>query len=174
MIELLHPAFEEPIEDRIDYLIAVASVAFADGATDRSELLKISELCAELGVTGDGAQRVTTAASVPDRAQVEGILARFRQSKLRVTLLIDAMVVVYADDRVDKGEAAEIARFAKALGFSTADAVLVGRYVEESVRGQGGEALSRDLAGKLSELAAEIPPQGVVRNLFDRLRRRVG
>jgi len=168
-----HPACEAPIEDRIDYLIAVASIAFADGATDREELVKITEMCAELAVTGDGAQRVASAASVPDRAQVEGILGRFRQSKLRATLLIDAMVVAYADGRVDIGEAAEVARFAGALGFTTAETVVVGRYVEESLRGQAG-ALSQDLASKLSDLAPQVPAQSVVRSLFNRLRKRTG
>ena len=165
-----HPALEASIEDRIDYLVAVASIAFADGTTDRSELLKISELCAELGVTGDGAQRVASAASVPYREQIEHILGRFRQSGLRVTLLIDAMVVAYADDKVDTGEVAEIARFAKALDLDTAQAVLIGRYVEETIAGHGAETLSRELASKLAELAAKVPSQGAVRGLFNRLR----
>lgn len=171
MEDLQHPAFDAPIEDRIDYLIAVASIAFADGTTDRSELVKVSELCAELGVTGDGAQRVTSAASVPNREQVEQILGRFRKSKLKVTLMIDVMVVAYADDRVDAGEAAEIARFAQALEFTTAQAVLIGRYVEESVKGQATDTLSLDLASKLSDLP-KIPSPGFVRGLFERLRKR--
>jgi len=161
------------MDERIDYLTAVASIAFADGTTDREELARINEMCAELGVTGEGAERVTAAASAPDRAQVEGILGRFAKTKLRVTMLIDAMVVAYADGRVDTGEAAEIARYAKVLGFTSEEVVRVGRYVEESLGGpQGGEALADDLAAKLADLAADVPSQGVVRGLFDRIRKR--
>jgi uncharacterized tellurite resistance protein B-like protein len=170
MSEPQHPALEASVEDRIDYLIAVASMAFADGTTDKSELIKVSELCAELGVSGDGAQRVSAAASVPNRDQVERILGRFRQSHLRVTLLIDALVIAYADEHVDKGEVAEIARFAHALDLDTAQAVLIGRYVEETIRGQGSDTLSHELADQLSHLTAKVPPQGVVRSLFNRLR----
>jgi uncharacterized tellurite resistance protein B-like protein len=161
---------EAPVADRIDYLIAVASMAFADGATDKSELLKISEMCAELGVTADGAQRVSSAASVPNRAQIEQILARFRQSHLRVTLLIDAIVVAYADDRVAAGEVAEIAHYAKALDLDTAQAVLIGRYVEETLKGRGTETLSHELAQQLAT-PDKVPHTGVIRRLFDRLRK---
>jgi len=167
-----HPALDAPEQDRIDYLIAVGSIAFADGATDRAELMKLSEMCAALGLAGEGAQRVAAAASVPNRVEVERILDRFRKSDLRVALLSDVLLISYADDRVSTGEATEIARFAKALDLTIAQAILIGRHVEASVQGHGAEALSHELAQKLAKLAASLPHHSVVRALFDRFRGR--
>ena len=167
-----HPACDIPEQDRIDYLMAVASIAWADGVTDRVELMKLSEMCAALGVTGEGAGRVAAAASVPDRAMVERILRRFRKDPLRVALLSDVVLITFADGRVATGEAEHVGQVARELDLDIAQAILIGRYVEAAIQGRADDALSRELAQKLASLP--VPHHSVVRDLFDRLRKRTG
>ena len=167
-----HPAIDLPEEDRIDYLTAVASIAWADRFTHEAEVLRLREMCAALALAGPAVERVVGAAYPPAPDSLARILAACRKRGLQYALLTDATVIAFADGRVDSGEAGEIARFARELGLTTALAVLVGRYVEEVVHHSPTDALSKDLAGQLAALGAPVPQQGVVRGLFGRLRHR--
>jgi len=167
-----HPAAGAPEQDRLDYLTAVASIAWADRVLDPSESAKLEELRAMLGVPAEATERFAAATGAPDPEQISRIVARFRKDVLRVALLTDVLLMTFADGHVAAGEAEQIARFAGVLGLDTAQAVLIGRYVECVVQGQAEDALSRDLAGKLAALPGPVPPQSVIGSLAVRLRGR--
>jgi uncharacterized tellurite resistance protein B-like protein len=165
-----HPALDLPEAERVDYLCVVASVACADKTVDPTELDKLRGLCAALEVGGEGAERVVAAASAPDPARIARILKRMSRGSHRFALLTDVTVMAFADGRVASGEAEEIARFARVLQLSTGHAVLIGRYVENTLRAEPGDKLSQDLADQLASLPAGVPNDGVVRALFARFR----
>jgi hypothetical protein len=82
-----HAARSLPEEKRLEYLIAVASLVYADGDVDETELAVLRKLGAVLEITPAGMEKVVAAAKSPDHAQVAGILAHFRGEDLRYALL---------------------------------------------------------------------------------------
>ena len=84
-----HPALMVSEKDRIDYLLAVASIAWADRSADEAETTKLRQLCETLQVAGEAAERVVAAATEPDARRVTKILRRFRNDSLRFALLAD-------------------------------------------------------------------------------------
>ena len=171
MTDTRHPACDLPEQERIDYLLAVASIVWPARVADPAELSKLGELCATLGVTGERARGVLAAASAPDRERGGGLLARFRKDALRVALLTDVIALTFALARVATGEATAIAWLARELDLTTAQIVLIGRYVEGVVQGHSGETLTAKLAGKLATLPGPVPHPLVVADLAARRRR---
>lgn len=165
-----HPAQSVSEKNRIDYLLAVASIAWADRSADETEIGKLRQLCATLRVTGEAADRVVAAATEPDARRVTKILRRFRNDSLRFSLLADVTLIAFSDGRVDSGEAEQISAYAKELSLATAHATMIGRYVENAIHGRPTEKLSKDLADKLAALQARVPNQGLMRDMFTRLR----
>ena len=165
-----HPALAVSEKDRIDYLLAVASIAWADRSADEAETTKLRQLCETLQVTGEAAERVVAAATEPDSRRVTKILRRFRNDSLRFALLADVTLIAFSDGRVDSGEAEQIANYARELSLATAHATMIGRYVENAIHGRPTEKLSKDLADKLAALQAKVPHPGLMRDMFTRLR----
>lgn len=165
-----HPALTISEQDRIDYLTAVASIAWADRSVDEKETTKLRQLCETLQVTGEAADRVIAAAASPDAQRVTKILHRFRNDSLRFSLLADVTLIAFTDGRVESGEAEQIAKYARELSLATAHATVIGRYVESSIHGRASEVLSKDLADKLNALQAKVAHPGLMRDMFARLR----
>ncbi len=178
-----HPACELPEPQRIDYVTAVGSILYADGKVSETELEKLRDLCTALELSPAGVEQVVgafreadaglspimAAVQQPEPARVSRIVAGYRDKDLRFTLLTDAITMAYVDGSVDVGESEEIASWAQALEISTAQAVLIGRYVAEVVHSKAGTDLSKELAAGLADFAHQVPGKGSIRWLFVKL-----
>ena len=60
-----HEARDLPLNERVDYLMIVASMAGADVMLDQHELDRLRELCAELGLPEKETEDVLTASHRP-------------------------------------------------------------------------------------------------------------
>jgi hypothetical protein len=149
MNETCHPICNFTEQERRDYLAAVAAIARMDCFVEPSALGHLEEMCATLGIAGMPAAD-TWPADPADRLRASRVLEQIRRNPLRVALLSDVIALVFADARVDAAEAASIAWLAGELHVTTAEVVLIGRYVEGVVQGRADETLSRKLADMLA------------------------
>jgi uncharacterized tellurite resistance protein B-like protein len=164
-----HAASELTMDKRVDYLVAVASIVYADGRATTDELAVLGMLCSVLDLTPRGVEVVVAAARRPDPARVAEIVAGLEGDRLKHALLTDAILVAFADGRVAYEETREIAEFADALGIGIAQAALIGRYVEEIIVAADGHDLSKALAEGLAETHAQLQPARGVKWLYRKL-----
>jgi len=164
-----HPARVLPTSRRTEYLFAVAAMVHADGRVDDVEVDVLHRLAHVIGVPEESVNEAVRGVREPDRARIDTILSGFRGEPLRIPLLADAILVAFADGRVAAGESKEIAEYADALGLTTSQAVLIGRYVEEVLVGNEGGELSRALAEGLADAESQLHPPRGVRWLFRKL-----
>jgi tellurite resistance protein len=164
-----HAASELHMDKRVDYLVAVASIVYADGNVSPDELAVMTMLCSVLDLTPRGVDVVLAAAVRPDPARVAEIVAGLEGDRLKHALLTDAILVSFADGRVAREESREIAEFASALGISAAEATVIGKYVEGVIVEAEGHSLSRALAEGLAEASAEPQPARGVKWLYRKL-----
>jgi len=158
---------------RVEYLIAVAAMAYADHEVVDAEIDTLRRLAGAIGVPDAKFATVESAARKPNEGRVDVILDGFRNDGCRFALLTDAILVAWADRHIAPGEPEELARFAQVLGVPVAQAVLLGRYVgsviqDDSAHGQVYD-LTRALAADLGAAAAKVPSPGGLRALFRRL-----
>jgi uncharacterized tellurite resistance protein B-like protein len=165
-----HPARSLDAERRIQYMTIVAAIVYADRDIADAELRRLADLCAALDLDANSVDRVMAAAKSPAETTVAAALAAFHDSDLRYALLSDIVTLCYADGKVSSAECDEVAELARALHISTAQAVLIGRYVEEIAQGAEVDVLSDDLAKGLAEAEKKLPPRGVIRRLWSRIR----
>jgi tellurite resistance protein len=168
-MEEAHAAAELMMDKRVDYLVAVASIVYADGTASPDELAVLTMLCTVLDLTPRGVEVVVDAARRPDAARVAEIVAGLEGDRIKHALLTDAILVAFADGRVAREESREIAEFASALGVSAAHASLIGKYVEEVIVEAQGHELSRALSEGLAESHAEPQPARGVKWLYRKL-----
>jgi uncharacterized tellurite resistance protein B-like protein len=153
--DLDHRARSLPEAERIEYLTAVASLVVADAHVDDAELAVLGRLCRALDVSAEAQERVIAAARSPDRAAVERALAEVaKDADLRTSLLADAIVVAFADGKLMPGETQHIDDFARRLGLTQAQAVLISRHVEAIVRAE--RAASGDATSPMTRLSSEL------------------
>lgn len=158
-----------PAADRVDYLTVVASLVAADHEVADAELVPLEALCRELAITDAERDAVLAFARTPEPARVDASLARLKGNvALRVGLITDAIVIAFADGKVAPGESAEIARLGHALDVHEGQITLIARYVEATILGRGDPSLSRELG----DAVAQTPQPGVIRRLYDLIRRR--
>lgn len=150
-----HPALAVDEPERVDYLSVVASMAYADHHADDSELARVSELCAHLEISESGTAKVLEAARDPDRAALDEILDRLESSTLRFALIVDAVDVAYADEKIDPQETVEIESLADRLGISHAQVAMIHRYVSTRRGVSSEEEVSGDIVSGL--VAAGVP-----------------
>lgn len=165
-----HPVLALSEAARVDYLTAVASLALADGAVDERELSQVGKLCAALELSPAGEKAVLAGARTNDRAAARAIVARMGGDPiLHASLLTDALVIAFADGRVDRGEIAALSDYANLLGVAPAQLTLMARYVALAIRGDAadeGETMARDLAVGLEEM----PGPGLIQWVHKKLR----
>jgi uncharacterized tellurite resistance protein B-like protein len=164
-----HKARTLPEDRRIDYITAVAAVVHADGEVDDMELEVLRLLGEVLDVKPADMVHVIEAAQNPDHARVEEILASFSEDAIRFSLLTDAILVAFADEKLASGETAEIAEFAEALHISTAQAVTIARYVESVLVDGEKHDLAKALAEGLADASSHVHPPRGVRWLYRKL-----
>jgi uncharacterized tellurite resistance protein B-like protein len=157
-----HPARALDEEHRRRYLQAIAAVVYADARAEQSELAALRVLGEEIGLPPAAVDETLAAVGEPDRQRIDEILGEIGPQELRLALLGDAILVTYADRRVSADECKEIAEYADRLGISTAQAVLVGRYVEEVILAEEGHEMTKALAVGLADAQAHLHhPRGV-------------
>lgn len=162
-----HPATALPHNGRVEYLIAVAALVYADGEVAPGELEVVRALSRILELPDGAHNLVVASAKFPDYKRVDAILAKFRGDNLRYTLLCDAVLVAFADGRLRPTETHELARFAHALGISSAQAIKIGQYVAESHTEHA--TLATELGESLEEARDHVHPVKGIRALWRRL-----
>jgi uncharacterized tellurite resistance protein B-like protein len=150
-----HPALDVAEPERVDYLTVVASMAYADHHADDSELARVTEMCEHLEISAEGIEKVLAAARDPDRIALDGIIDRLKTSALRFALLVDAIDVAYADEKIDPQETAEIESLADRLGVNHAQVAMIHRYVSTRRGLSSDDEVSKDIVTGL--VAAGIP-----------------
>jgi len=130
MSDAKHPAIDLPMEQRVDYLTVVASMAGADGEVVGEELGKLSEYCIALGLGANEIGRVIAAAQAPDAVRIREVTRRLRTSPLRFTLMTDLLFMAYADDKVVDAEERELNALADALNVTSVQVSALRKYVE--------------------------------------------
>jgi hypothetical protein len=89
-----HPVHDLAESERVEYLLAVASLVGVDGATNHAALGDLRALCREAGLTGTDADRVLASASTPDLKRVDTELAQLsKRPELATSLLADAIAI---------------------------------------------------------------------------------
>ncbi len=157
-----HPARVLDEEHRRRYLFAVAAVVYADGVLDPNEVEVLRVLAEAVGLPAAAVDETVAAVRVPDRGRIDDILGELPNQDVRLAMLADAILVTYADGKVSADECKEISEYAERLGISTAQAVLVGRYVEEAILAEEGHGLSKALAEGLADARAQLhQPRGL-------------
>lgn len=156
-----HPASFLTEDERMDYLVAVASVSAADGEIEERELARLRALCDQLDLDERARKRVMTAAEKPEGRTVERALAALAgRPAMSLSLLTDAIVVAFADDRLTGSESTELRRMAHRLDVSADDALLVAKYVESLVLHHGDFKLDH-LAKELREALGGRDPEQI-------------
>ena len=157
-----HPARDLDEDHRRRYLCAVAAIVYADGKVDRAEVEVLRVLAEAIGLSDSAVDETAAAMREPDRQRVDEILGEITGEEIRLSLLGDAILVSYADGRISASECKEIAEYAERLHISTAQAVLVGRYVEEVILAEEGHEMSKALAVGLADAQAHLHhPRGL-------------
>jgi uncharacterized tellurite resistance protein B-like protein len=110
-----HEGLELSVDERIDYLATVASIAAVDVKLQNSEKAKLRELCVQLGIPDDRIREVLDVAERPT-GSVERRLERLKNSDLRFVLLTACLRLAHVDGDYGAEEQAEIRRIADTLG----------------------------------------------------------
>lgn len=144
-----HPVHALAASERVEYLLAVASLVAVDGATSPAALEDLRVLCREAGLTGSDVDRVLASASTPDLKRVDTELAQIaKRPELATSLLADAIAVAFSSDQLAAAKVTTLARMSERLGLGVAQAELIARHVE-SVRMGGAHAAHPHLAKEL-------------------------
>jgi tellurite resistance protein len=147
-----HPAADLPLDRRVEYLQAVSALAFVDLNVDDRETKAIAELAQAL--------ELTEQVEPPSAYQLTQILDRVRtDEKLCVELLRDAIVVAFADGKVEPSESHLLAEMSRRLGLTLSDVALIARSVQEE--------LAKDLADGLAD------ERGAFARFFKRITQRL-
>lgn len=154
---------------RLDYITVIASVVHADGHVDDVELEVMRLLGEAIDLPSRQMPTVIDAARSPDLRRVEAILASFREDPIRFSLLTDAILVAFADEKLAAGETEQIAEFADALGITTPQAVAIARYVEAALVDADKKDLAKALEEGLADAASHVHPPRGVRWLYRKL-----
>lgn len=154
-----HPARELSEEGRRRYLLALAAMIYADGVRNETEVTALRQIGEAIELPPPVVEAAIESMREPDRAEVDLILGELKaDDALRWALLTDAILLIFSDRQVAVAECIEIAEYADRLGVSTAQAVLMGRYVEHVLLHEEGTELSKALAEGLAEDHAQLHP----------------
>jgi uncharacterized tellurite resistance protein B-like protein len=156
-----HPALDLGEGDRTDYLIVVASTAWADRQVSDEELARLQRMSEALDLPAAAAEGVIeatrNAAARPDAARIDALLARLATRELRYAMLVDAIDIAYADDTLLDEEAARLEVLAERLEIPPVQRELVRRYVASKRSGSnGGNGSAAWLASALVGLGVPL------------------
>lgn len=164
-----HKARSLPEDRRLDYITVIAAMVHADGHVDDVELEVLRLLGDAIDIPEKLMAGVIEAARAPDPLKVDALLASFGDDQLRFSLLTDAILVAFADEKLAAGETEQIADFAEALHISTAQAITIARYVESVLVDNDKKELAKALEEGLADAASHVHPPRGVRWLYRKL-----
>jgi uncharacterized tellurite resistance protein B-like protein len=164
-----HKARSLPEDRRLDYITVIASMVHADGHVDEVELEVMRLLGEALDLPDSAMPGVFEAARDPDHRKVEALIESFAEDPLRFSLLTDAILVAFADEKLAAGETEQIADFAEALHISRPEAVTIARYVESVLVDNDKKELAKALEEGLADAASHVHPPRGVRWLYRKL-----
>ncbi len=95
--------------ERTDYMMVVASMAGADGDVTSEEVLAIRALSLHF-VLGPEARGQVMASCTAGPEEMEAVIGRFAESRLKFSLLLDLANMAWADGALKEAEEAEIHR----------------------------------------------------------------
>lgn len=147
-----HPLSGYPEEEIIDYLSVVAFIASADNDVTDAEVSKLRELCKAVGLGGIGIGKVIAAAEDPTSVNIEEIISRLSESKLKFTLLTDMFFMAFADNIFAPSEEEEIKKVAAKLNINEEQLAAIQKYVKTLIDFQD----FGDTEGDLKDLGAEV------------------
>jgi uncharacterized tellurite resistance protein B-like protein len=156
-----HQALELTLDERVDYLAVVASIAAADARLQNSEKAKLRELGRSLDLPEDRMREVLDVAERPT-GSVERRLDRLKDSDLRFALLTDCIFLAHADNDFGDDEKEEIGRLGTALGVSgeqlaaLVEYVVTARAAARSDDTAAQQHRGEELAGKLAALGIPL------------------
>ncbi len=150
-----HPALDIDEPERVDYLCVVASMVFADHEVDDREIERVTEMCRHLALGDDSSKRVLETARGKHSDALDDILDRLAGSDLRYALMVDAIDIALADNKLVAEEIAEIDGLAERLGISSSQVALIRRYVAAQRNFSGDTSVNKDVAAGLA--GAGIP-----------------
>lgn len=154
-----HPALSLPEPERLEYAIAVASLAYADRRESAAELEAVRRLCGALAIGDAAAEQVLPRARALADTEVSTLAARFRDHFLRQALLTDSTVVALADRAIEPGETARLAALARAVGLEPVHAAKIAAYVGRYLGRPDGDDAT--LASELSRCLCDLEESGV-------------
>lgn len=158
-----HEAHDLPLNERVDYMMIVASMAGADVMLDQHELDRLRELCDELELPQKETEEILAASHRPT-ASIERHLDALKSSALRFKLLSDCVSLAYADDDYGKEEKSEVDALAKSLDVTAEQLTAIEELVKathDAVMGKHGDHHTRG-AALAEKLAGVGVPIGVV------------
>ncbi len=136
--DLGHPVHDLSEAERVEYLLAVASLVSVDGALSHTALADLRILCGEAGLTTSDADHLLASAAAPDLKRVDVELAQIaKRPELATSLLADAIALAFSSDQLAAAKGPALARMSERLGLGVAQAELIARYVESV--SMGGE-----------------------------------
>jgi uncharacterized tellurite resistance protein B-like protein len=160
-----HPALDVEEPERADYLCVVASMVFADHEVDDREIERVRELCRHLELGEESTERVIETARSEDSAALDAILDRLKGGELRYALMVDAIDVAFADDKLAPEEVAEIDALAERLDISHAQVALIRRYVADRRNLPNDAVVNKDVAAGLAGAGIPIATLALAKTL---------
>lgn len=158
-----HPASFLPEDERMDYLVAVASLVTIDGHADDAEIDRLGTLCDALSLEASDRRQVLASARKPEPKTVDRALTSLAgRPAMSLSLLTDAIAIAFADEKLTDEESTELARMAEKLRVSHDDANLVAKYVESLVM-HHGEAHLDHMAKELRDTLLARDPDSIRR-----------
>jgi len=156
-----HPLYYYSEEEKVDYLMIIASVSSADGEVSDEEILKLREICKSVELSSKSIGNVIAAAEGLSDSELTEILDRLKKSDLKFTLLSDMIFLAYVDDDYDEYENQYIEGIAKQLKIKKDQLEAIKKYVNAVRKAQNSKDTKESLKELGGDVAASLATTGV-------------
>lgn len=130
--------------ERTDYMMVVASMAGADGDVTTEEIYAIRALSLHF-VLGPEARGQVMASCTASPDEMEQVIKRFSDSRLKYSLLLDLSNMAWADGELKEPEEAEIHRLGGLMGVDNKQIKAVLTFAEVLSKGPTPEQVESSL-----------------------------
>ncbi len=122
-------------EEKLAYLVAVASIATADREASQDELDYLSQLADAAGLAPENKTAVLQAATETDPADLPAHLDILKRSELKYSLVADLMSFAKADQDYSEAEKGDIQQVAAYLGLDEHQTQVLNEVAEKTADG---------------------------------------
>ncbi|WP_157638181.1 TerB family tellurite resistance protein [Flexithrix dorotheae] len=116
-------------QERVSYLVALSTLAMADGEVEEGEVKLIQTMCENSELDGKETGVVMAAVYAPDNVDLVSHLDNLTSSDLRFSLMTDILLLVNADGELEEEEIAQVAQLKLRLNISNEQYATLGQYV---------------------------------------------